>query len=362
MGTLPRILAALALACGALSAGCESRVSLGATCELASDCPSPMVCKMGRCRAECREARDCPFPLECMMENGVGGCRVPEDGSCPRGTVDCGQGLDCVGGRCMQPCTDHTDCATAQTCEPTGGCDRNETGPCDILSGSGCASGERCGQVGGVVQCLLLTASVPRVGELFASCDGTSAPCRDGLTCVEGRCLRWCARDSGGAVLSNCGDDSTCLGSDAIGGDPPPDGLGYCTQPCDPTSPTAAGCPEGFGCGITQPSRASYTLCEPSSAAGARWGACDNQRCAVGLDCLHGVFDVGVCLARCEDASDCMDGLEDCDTASGTLTVTDHLGVEHTVGVCRPTCDQPIDCPSTLPGMVTCPDGMCGGA
>lgn len=364
MGTFPRLLAALLVVCGLFSTGCEARVALGATCELASDCPSPMICKMGRCRAECREARDCPFPLECMMENGVGGCRVPEDGACPRGTVDCGQGLECVGGRCMQRCTDHNQCALSQTCDLAEGCERNETGPCDILSGAGCADGERCGQVGGVVQCLDLVTRAVADADLFEPCASTSdgPGCREGLTCVEGRCLRWCLRETAGAVLSNCGDLSTCLGSDAVGGDPPPDGVGYCTQPCDPTSPVAAGCPEGLGCGVTQPSRASYSLCEPASDAGTRWGACDNQQCAIGLDCIHGVFEVGTCLARCEDDGDCMDGLEQCDTESGFLEVVDHLGVTHRVGVCLPTCDQPTDCPTTLPGALGCATGLCRGA
>jgi hypothetical protein len=356
--SLSRSLFALSFLAAFSNAACESRVSLGAACSVSSDCPSPYVCLSGRCRSECNEARDCPFPLECMLFGGVGGCRVTEDGVCPRGSVDCAPGLECVSGRCAQPCADHDECAAAQTCATSTVCERAPTMEvCDPLGGS-CAAGQTCTDMG----CVMLGLPAPgATAELHSPCVDDE-DCRDGLVCGGGRCMRRCRRAGDGTPLSSCGTNSFCTGSDTVGAQRPPEGFGYCTEPCDPTaSGVAAGCNDGLNCGVSIPSRNVYGVCEPAASdGGARWGPCNNQQCATGLDCVAGVYATGVCLAWCEGDEDCIGGREICDL-SRAHTVVDDRGVTRRVGVCTPDCELPEECTDlfALPSPVTCTGGVC---
>lgn len=337
--------------------GCEPRVSLGVPCASAADCSDPYVCAFGRCRAECSEARDCAFPSECMFVGNVGGCRVDEDDVCTPGSAECGTDLECLDGRCAQPCGESDECAAAQTCATGGECARlpNE-GPCNPVGGS-CLDGQTCTATG----CVSLTAGATG-GDLFAACDEPTE-CRDGLVCATPRCLRACERGASGEALTSCGPGSYCGGSDTSGGPPLSGSAGYCTQPCDPlASGPAAGCPEGFNCGIGIPNLNSYAVCEPmASTGGVRWGACNNQQCAAGLDCVHSIFPESRCLAWCERDADCEDTTEVCDLGP-SHRIIDQDGAARTVGICRPVCARVEDCEATLglePGSVACTMGRC---
>ncbi len=350
--------------CGLLFAvmlGCETRVSLGGRCEVASDCPAPYACRAGRCRSECLEARDCPYPLECLLVGGVGGCRVAEDGACPGGTTDCGDGLECIAGRCAQPCEGPNDCAAAQSCAATA-CERPTipAGTCDAVSGAGCGAGERCNDAD---ECEPLVGGAAATQGLHDSCDATRA-CRDGLDCRVGRCVRRC-RVEGDVAITSCAEGSRCVLWDESGA-PAPEGLGFCTQACDPADATS--CPSGLGCGVDfLDGNTTLTSCElviePNCAGdpsedGCPFQACDmNNRCVAGTDCLEtlsqGDIVPALCIPFCDESGTCPTGST---CMRGDFSVHYTLGGEELErGLCMPTCDVAdglCEVPDELP--VTC--------
>jgi hypothetical protein len=386
-------LSTLCLLAALSSAACEPRVSLGAICSVSSDCESPYVCAAGRCRVECSEARDCTFPLECLVVGNASGCRVPEEGPCPRGVDDCAPGLECISGRCAQPCEDHDECAAAQTCGAAG-CDRPPvaTGTCDALSGAGCEAGQRCNAAGTCEASSVMVSLIQN--EVFGACDATH-PCRDGLDCREGRCLRLCRLDDAGDPLSSCGVGSRCRSSDERGV-PAPAGLGWCTQPCDPLDP--ASCPAGLGCGVDfLNGNVTQTSCEvvitpdceaEPSADGCAFSRCDaTNRCVSGTDCLdtlsRGDLTPALCLPFCDESEVCptystcvhgrfsvhytVDGvmyerglcMPSCDVAEGTCATPDELDIacddthpiEGTTALCTQGCLTDADC---FPSLFVC--------
>lgn len=298
------------------------------------------------------------FPRECFLVGNAGGCRVDEDDECPRGTLDCRPGLECIDGHCAQPCTDHDQCASAQTCADDGECTRLPVeDTCNPLGGS-CGAGQTCTATG----CVTLAGG--GTGELYASCDAP-AQCRDGLTCATPRCLRACRRDPATRQpQTSCGVGSYCAGADTNGGPTVDAADGYCTQPCDPlASGPAAGCPTGFNCGLAMPTATVYTVCEPMAPSGGElWAPCNNQRCVAGLDCMGNVI-VGVdrCFQRCESQADCDALTEICDPDL-MHDVIDGNGVTRRIGGCRPRCTSAPECEERLglePGTATCTDNAC---
>ncbi len=355
----------LGVGAGSVTVGCEARVSLGAQCETRSDCPEPFVCRQGRCRVECREARDCNSPLECIVEGiaNAGGCRVPEDGACSR-NEDCAGELVCEGSVCVQPCTDHSECAVAQVCNGRG-CVRNTMiGDCDVLSGSGCDDGERCGILGmrivdeitGEVTdtrapaCIALAAGEVRDSELGDACDANpetpQQPCRDGLTCVDGRCLRWCLFDHDtDAVDSNCGPGSQCVL--AYSGARAPVTCGFCTEGCHPGADGASsGCPEGRVCGVVVTEEGVvYSQCglaaevdctaEPMAEGCLDRPCTATGQCAAGLDCEGDLAAMSAtCIERCEQDVHCAE-TSHCDVSSPRLVLVAD-GTTREIGVCVP--------------------------
>jgi hypothetical protein len=117
-----RSLLVLALAC--LSLGCESTVQLGSACTSNAACGAPLVCRLGRCRAECEESRDCPIASRCLLDDtGLGSCSLDVDERCESGGHECPTGLICVGDRCANSCASDADCPADGVCrdaETTG--------------------------------------------------------------------------------------------------------------------------------------------------------------------------------------------------------------------------------------------------
>lgn len=356
-----------------LAMGCEARVALGFQCESRSDCPDPYVCVQGRCRSECSEARDCAFPLECIVAgiSNAGGCRVPEDGTC-RVDEDCAGELVCEENVCVQPCTEHSDCAVAQVCNGRG-CVRNTSvGECDVLSGTGCGEGERCGVAGmrtvddmGVVtddrmvQCVTLAVGEVRDAEVNEACDANPEtllirPCRDGLTCVNGQCLRWCLFDEDPEVFevgSNCGRGSHCLPT--YTGAFAPTTCGFCSEGCNPGTQDcvdetrtcalgvfegpAAGTDDDFAYGqCVAPAMVDCTA-EPTAEG------CQDQACVMGRSCAHGLDCVLLdamamtteCVQRCDvGVVDGCAGGRTCDLSTESrVLIAD--GTTRRLGVCR---------------------------
>lgn len=355
-----RLLAFVCLAWTAM--GCEARVALGVLCESASDCPVDAVCIQERCRVGCTEARDCPFPLECIVEgiDNFGGCRVPEDGAC-RNDEECAGSLVCEMGVCVQPCTDHTDCAVAQVCNGRG-CVRNEAvGDCDVLSGTGCADGERCGIQGmrtmdgdmRVVACVALIAGEVRDAEENEACDANPEtelirPCRDGLTCVNGQCLRWCLFDEfASEVGSNCGRGSRCVPTYAGAFAPPT--CGFCSEGCNPGLQNCVDetrtCALARFEGATDADDFVFGACVPPAmvdctadpmADGCIDRPCAATGCALGLECLvDPVAMTNTCIERCDvGVVDGCSGGRTCDMTTESLVLVGD-GTTRRLGICR---------------------------
>lgn len=119
-GTHPRALCiALGVLCAAVpcTAGCERPTFVpGNDCELNSNCESPLVCRIGRCRIECRAQRDCPLGLECVRDsNMLGACLVPDETTCTLSS-QCREMLVCRFGRCTNACAEDVDCPPGAQC------------------------------------------------------------------------------------------------------------------------------------------------------------------------------------------------------------------------------------------------------
>ena len=100
-----------------LAVGCgeRSKLKVGASCLLNSDCNSPLVCTMGKCHEGCKETRDCPAGQSCMLTNGDGICQLPAESDCT--TSACLGGWVCAADlRCHTGCLSATNCTKGQTC------------------------------------------------------------------------------------------------------------------------------------------------------------------------------------------------------------------------------------------------------
>lgn len=339
-----RALACLVLFCLPLGA-CEARLSLGAACVLASDCPLPYSCLAGRCRTECRNFRDCTYPMECVALGGESfGCRVGEDATC-RGAADCTPPLVCLDGSCEQPCGQVTECAPGLVCDPDHCAQpptiRSMPGVCDPTSlESGCAAGLRCAFDGSSFGCVADPATEDEVGELC-----TAQTCGEGLVCAGGRCVAVCRDATPGCTTAAC-EGTSCgahryCGPTAIGmpdGDSPPtlpEGLAYCSELCDVYGDEATdGCPDGTACALDVPTGEFFYWCRPLRTTGllAMYDDCDADfgGCPFGTLCaVDGAAPARTCRPFCHPGT----GAAECDIAGHTghtcVTVPD-VGV----GVC----------------------------
>ncbi|HJL14315.1 MAG TPA: hypothetical protein RMH99_01595 [Sandaracinaceae bacterium LLY-WYZ-13_1] len=132
-----------------LAAGCESPETLGAQCDVNSDCEAPLVCRLDRCRRACVRTRDCPTRLACVLdEQGRGGCLLEEEARCVQAS-DCPEGLVCRFGRCTTECESDDECVPPTRCfeDPESGtnaCFAGDVEPTACQRDGDCEGLQRC--------------------------------------------------------------------------------------------------------------------------------------------------------------------------------------------------------------------------
>jgi alpha-tubulin suppressor-like RCC1 family protein len=191
---------AVFLAAVVLLASCEQDAARGAACRHDSDCQSPLVCALGRCRAECRESRDCEVGTHCLIEpaTGVGVCSVPDVDVCL--DTECPSGFVCAEGQCVNSCAAVTRCADGVCVDGAcivvvgdagilddAGLDAS-VDDADVDAGPAC-HGPSCDPVIDLDVRAMRTFAVTRGGDVWAWGDARSGNLGDGLmshgTCVN---------------------------------------------------------------------------------------------------------------------------------------------------------------------------------
>ena len=96
---------------------CQSGADIGTGCSRDSECASPLVCRLTRCRNACTTNRDCPVGSDCLLdENRLGSCSIPGDRGCASGGTACPTPLTCANDRCVNACTGNGDCPSDGEC------------------------------------------------------------------------------------------------------------------------------------------------------------------------------------------------------------------------------------------------------
>ncbi len=313
--------------------GCESGASIGAICTRASECASPLVCRIGRCRTECVEARDCPAGQVCLLNaDRLGACELPAIDVC---SVSCDPPLRCASGHCRVECMTDRDCPGGHVCTGSA-CQRADSvidaGPvdaasedagsdastdaaqamghdgghpvandgslvghgdgglaCDPVSETGCGS-QRCAIPISAPGCVDATGT----SGVSDPC-GAEAECAWGLSCQGARCVQICPIGDD----AYCGLDLVCS-LDSVHGQralATANGIGLCTEACDPLF--HVGCPTDATCAIgTGGSGNDFTWCR-DIGPGREGASCSNALgCATTLDCY-----MGACREFCDAAS-----------------------------------------------------------
>lgn len=115
-------LAMLPVGFALLALACQSGADAGASCTASSECSSPLVCRLSRCRSECAASRDCPAGARCLLDaTGLGACSLASDDRCEASGTTCPSGLTCLGMRCVNTCTDARDCPRDGECREVVG-------------------------------------------------------------------------------------------------------------------------------------------------------------------------------------------------------------------------------------------------
>ncbi len=325
MGTRHVALAALAV----LWLACQSGAAIGTTCARTSECASPLVCRLGRCRTECVTGRDCPAGQACLIgADGLGACELPTIDVC---SVSCDAPLICASGHCRVECTSESDCPGGHVCtsnacqraDPASDAGTSDAGPsdaglvCDPVAETGCGAG-RCSVGTGVPACVATIGP----GALAAPCTD-DAECGSGLSCQGDRCVRVCFV----ADTSFCGPDLACS-PDSVHGQVflhSENGIGLCSEACDML--TSDGCPSDAWCGLgTDSAGHDFTWCRDVGAAGT------GQSCRGQYDCAAGLF----CHANTTCRRICDPGDPSATCPTGTCEQVTHFVARPDVGACLP--------------------------
>ena len=104
------------------SSGCvEVHRTIGDQCSLSTECAAPLACRLGRCRNGCAATRDCDLGTYCTLDQeGLGSCLVPDEARCALDS-ECPSPLVCRMGRCANVCNTDRDCPSGARCEDVDG-------------------------------------------------------------------------------------------------------------------------------------------------------------------------------------------------------------------------------------------------
>lgn len=299
--TVRRAFAAALLLLASSSPGCgdDEHLELGAQCEFTTECASPYVCRIGRCREECIGSRDCPPGAVCLQDNdGRGACRLPPEAECAD-DADCPSILVCASGRCRNECTVDDDC-------PDGTCE-------EVVPGL-LACAEPTPEDAGAADAGPADAGTDPGPPTFDECTG-DGDCGDGMRCLSLRSEPQLCRPTCDITATDpdaeCPGDTICMqASSGVSV------VGVCTHRC--TIGTTDGCPTGSVCDLFSETRdggdkvffsecrsiGAGEVCEPCTAGSA-------TTCGEGMTCTF--HDLRTrCVNLCIDASDCPSG-ESCD-------------------------------------------------
>jgi alpha-tubulin suppressor-like RCC1 family protein len=117
-----------------LAVGCSSpsKLDVGGTCILNSDCNGTLVCTMGKCHDACHTSADCPTGQSCVKTSDTTICQLPAEASCS-GTSSCDNGLSCAPDQhCRTGCLSVANCTPGQVCASNFCADPNDP---DLVNG-----------------------------------------------------------------------------------------------------------------------------------------------------------------------------------------------------------------------------------
>lgn len=152
---------------------------------------------------------------------------------------------------------------------------------CTLVPQGGCPAGRACDLLGasGDTTCREVTTA----GTADDRC-ASATQCAIGWSCLEtqgdGSCLALCASDGHCAPTAG----SRCLIQLRDSGGQPIPGARYCTQACTPQ--TAAGCPAGWNCVVSDDGGGDVTSCQPSGVGGQGDACGEIADCAAGYTCV----------------------------------------------------------------------------
>ena len=257
-------LTGLALA-SCMLAGCtQTRGGLGLQCERNSECQSPLVCRLTRCRVQCATQRDCPIGSICLIDaDGVGSCRLDDEATCARPS-DCPSPLACIAGECTNECGSNRDCPAGAKCDPT-------TSGCVDIADRACVYDTECAP--------LVCASD---GRCRAECV-EDRDCRPGAECAAGTCTRIPAVVDAGVGDAGDPDASAMDAGAADAGDAGPD-----AGPVGPSCTVASDCPTA-----------------PNATRDCLGGFCTITRCTAYMEDCDGLYATGCESHPPTDAANC---------------------------------------------------------
>jgi hypothetical protein len=229
-------------ACGATTAGAIFVPALGlGNSVCGDDCVSDADCASGACVAVrglegsgiCRPtctlgvATGCPSGEVCTADlaspgagvcmrpctPGAGACIVGEVSTCVALQASANQGMclrGCYQGNPKSTCPAATTCLVKATSEWHEGTCVGQAVACDPVAQTGCAPGQTCQLVGGLMFSGFTAACTARVGTTAegGKCVPTVPTCEPGLACVNRVCRRFCALDGPPCPSGTCTDVS----------------------------------------------------------------------------------------------------------------------------------------------------------